>query len=251
MKPTLINILAILLLFCGFQTKAQEAVFVGTILNASDSIALEGVHVINKSTNIGVVSKTNGSFSIMASPNDTLIISSVGFSTYNHVVSNSYFNVYLHRRTYNLENFTVLPYKDYEEFKEAFTQLRIQENPNPINKSIYVPKEELLAAYQEANGGIIISGGISAILGAFNKYVQDKKNYLKLLEQDKKQAAVDEKLNPIILMRITPINDVETAEYFLSYCDFSNHFILNASEFELHKEIHSCYDEFSRYVINN
>ncbi|HEY9081888.1 MAG TPA: carboxypeptidase-like regulatory domain-containing protein, partial [Vicingaceae bacterium] len=108
MRLTSINILTVLLLFCSFQTKAQEAIFVGTILNASDSIALEGVHIINKSTNIGVVSKTNGSFSIMASPNDTLIISSVGFSTYNHVINNSYFNVYLHRRTYNLENFTVL-----------------------------------------------------------------------------------------------------------------------------------------------
>ena len=245
------KILAILLFFCASQLKAQESVFVGTILNKSDSIALEGVHIINKSTNIGVVSKANGSFSIMANPNDTLIISHMGFSTYNHVVSNSYFKVYLHRRTYNLENFTVLPYKDYEEFKDAFTQLRIQEAPNSINKSIYVPKDELLAAYQEANGGIIISGGISAILGAFNKYVQDKKNYLKLLEQDKKQAAIDEKLNPIILMRITPINDIETAEYFLSYCDFSNYFILNASEFNLHKEIHICYDEFSRYVLKN
>lgn len=245
------KILAILLFFCASQLKAQESVFVGTILNKSDSIALEGVHIINKSTNIGVVSKANGSFSIMANPNDTLIISHMGFSTYNHVVSNSYFKVYLHRRTYNLENFTVLPYKDYEEFKDAFTQLRIQEAPNSINKSIYVPKDELLAAYQEANGGIIISGGISAILGAFNKYVQDKKNYLKLLEQDKKQAAIDEKLNPIILMRITPINDIETAEYFLSYCGFSNYFILNASEFNLHKEIHICYDEFSRYVLKN
>lgn len=245
------KILAILLFFCASQLKAQESVFVGTILNKSDSIALEGVHIINKSTNIGVVSKANGSFSIMANSNDTLIISHMGFSTYNHVVSNSYFKVYLHRRTYNLENFTVLPYKDYEEFKDAFTQLRIQEGPNSINKSIYVPKDELLAAYQEANGGIIISGGISAILGAFNKYVQDKKNYLKLLEQDKKQAAIDEKLNPIILMRITPINDIETAEYFLSYCDFSNYFILNASEFNLHKEIHICYDEFSRYVLKN
>lgn len=245
------NILTVILLFGCFQTKAQEAIFVGTIFNASDSIAIESVHIVNKSTNIGVVSKTNGSFSIIASPNDTLIISSVGFSTYNHVITNSYFNVYLHRRTYNLENFTALPYKDYDEFKEAFTQLRIQENPNPINKSIYVPKEELLAAYNGANGGIIISGGISAILGAFNKYVQDKKNYLRLLEQDKKQAEIDEKLNPNLLMRITPINDLETAEYFLTYCDFSTYFILNASEFNLHKEIHICYDEFSRYVINN
>ncbi|MDT8412123.1 MAG: hypothetical protein RQ875_06675 [Vicingaceae bacterium] len=251
MKYKAYNILAIFLLFCSFQTKAQEAVYVGTILNTSDSIALEGVHIINKSTNIGVVSKANGSFSIMASPNDTLIISSVGFFIYNHVISKSYFNVYLQRRIYDLESFTVLPYKDYEEFKHAFSQLRIQETPNPINKSIYVPKEELLAAYNEANTGIIISGGISAILGAFNKYVQDKKSYLKLLEQDKKQAAVDEKLNPIILMRITPINDFETAEHFLSYCDFSNQFIIYASEFDLHKEIHTCYDEFYQYVINN
>lgn len=244
------SIITTLLLLLTNSIYAQFDVVYGSILHTNDSTPLEGVHIVNKKNHLGVISKENGYFSISASKGDTLIISSIGFTTKTFVVEKSRFSIYLYPAVYNLEDFTVLPYKDYEEFKEAFTQLRIIEK-DPINQSIYVPKEELLAAYQEANGGIILSGGISAILGAFNKYVQDKKNYERLLAKDQQEAAIKKRFNPEKLMQITAINNLQTAENFLEYCNFSEDFILFASEYELHKQIHICFDEYKSYVLNH
>lgn len=244
------SILLLLIMIFSGSLSAQFDIVYGSILHANDSTPLEGVHVVNKKNHLGVISKESGYFSISAENGDTLIISSIGFTTKTYVVNKSRCSIYLYPAVYNLEDFTVLPYKDYEEFKEAFTQLRIIEH-DPINQSIYVPKEELLAAYQEANGGIILSGGISAILGAFNKYVQDKKNYERLLKKDEQEAEIKNRINPEKLMQITTINNLKTAENFLEYCDFSEGFILFTSEFELHKQIHICFDEYKNYVLNH
>jgi len=234
--------LLFLLFFLHSNAQLKE-IFSGVVLNLSDSTPISSVHVINKTTNYGVVSKENGSFIIAAKKNDTLVVSSIGYLPYKHIVKNSYFIILLKKATYELESFNVLPYKDYESFKEAFINLRV-EDPAAINQSIYLSKEEMMAYYYSANQGIIISGAISSLIGMFNKYMIDKKKYLELLEKDKKEEKINERFSPAIIQKITSIETKEEAIDFINYCEFSVCFILNASEFELHKKIHERFDAY-------
>lgn len=239
-KLLIILILSIITLNCSAQLKET---FSGLVLTLSDSTPIARVHIINTTTNIGVISKDNGSFVIYAKDNDTLLISAIGYLPYKHIVKKSYFIVLLKQAIYDLESFNVMPYKNFEEFKEAFINLRVEEQ-NTINKSIYLSKNEMLAYYHSANQGIIISGPISSILSMFNKYMIDKKKYLELLEEDKKEAKIQERFSPAIIQQITPIDNEEEAIRFINYCEFSTFFILNAIEFDLHKKIHEKYAEF-------
>lgn len=239
-KLFLILIFSISFFNCSAQLKET---FSGLVLALNDSTPISNVHIINTTTHVGVVSKENGSFIIYAKENDTLLISSIGYLPYKHIVKNSYFIILLKNAVYDLEAYNVIPYKDFEAFKEAFIKLRLEE-PHTINKSFYLSKDEMLAYYHSANQGIIISGPISSILSMFNKYMLDKKKYLELLEDDKKEAKIQERFSPAIIQQITPIDTEEEAIKFINYCKFSTFFILNAIDFDLHKKIHEKYATF-------
>ena len=59
---------------------AQERIITGVIKNARDGSPLAGISVQVKGTSIGTTSKEDGSFSIPASENQTIVASGVGFS---------------------------------------------------------------------------------------------------------------------------------------------------------------------------
>lgn len=66
----------------------QQSEIHGTISDAS-GMPLAGVHVIVKATKQGVVSDFDGSYTIQANPNDTLIVSALGFVTQNISINNT------------------------------------------------------------------------------------------------------------------------------------------------------------------
>ncbi|MFK7970145.1 MAG: SusC/RagA family TonB-linked outer membrane protein [Bacteroidia bacterium] len=60
---------------------AQDATINGTIIDASTNQAISGATIKNKQKRTGAFSKEGGAFSIKASPDDTLIISYLGYGT--------------------------------------------------------------------------------------------------------------------------------------------------------------------------
>ena len=71
----------ILLLFLTLKLSAQERrmKFYGKVTN--DSIVLENVHVINKTTNKGTVSNYLGEFKLLVKENDILQFSNIQYLT--------------------------------------------------------------------------------------------------------------------------------------------------------------------------
>lgn len=78
----------ILLLFYGVQIIAQEEriLIFGEI--KSDSLALENVHIINKTSRFGTISNKLGNFQIRVKENDTLQFSDIQFETKQIIVRN-------------------------------------------------------------------------------------------------------------------------------------------------------------------
>src|SRR5688500_3722359 len=76
-----------LLFFVVLSVSAQQKTITGIITNA-DGAGVDRVSVLIKGTNRGTTTNNQGRFSLQASPNETLVISSVGFATQEIKVGN-------------------------------------------------------------------------------------------------------------------------------------------------------------------
>jgi len=244
MKQTLyILIVSLTILCCNLTVLAQRTNFIhGTILNQKDSTPITNAHIINLSTRIGRTSDIGGHFNLEAKPLDTIKVSFIGFETKYVIYYSTTKIIYLKQKNNELETFTVLPYQNYDQFKEAFIKLQVKDTTPKIDGSIFLSKEEL-KAYDGANGALL-SGGIYHLLAKYNSYVIDKNRYLELLEKDKYEVQLAKKFSPQLIQRSTTLTDEAIIKDFIDYCDFTNYFIDHSSDYELTVRVIECYDEY-------
>ncbi|MDG1475738.1 MAG: carboxypeptidase-like regulatory domain-containing protein [Vicingaceae bacterium] len=228
---------------------AQEvSVTDAKILSQYDSTIITGAHIINLNSKIGVVSNNNGDFTIQTELNDTLLISFIGYHSLKIEASEITTNIYLKKETYIIEPYTVLPYKNFEEFKEAFVNLELKDTAkNKINPSIMA----LVKPFNPSNLNmkITFNGPISGIAAKFNKRIKDKNNYLKLLARDKHKAFLATKFNSNIVSQATLLKDESQIKSFMEYCDFTEHFIEFSSHYNLVDQIVNCFEEYQNLPI--
>ena len=139
------------------------------ILNEVDSSAIGFVHIINLTSKHGVISDYNGDFKFTVNSTDTLRFSIIGYETLFIQAKHIHKRIFLKPKNYELDEFTVVPYKDYEEFKDAFINLFIPDTSQKINPHIFMFDDDLFL-YRGNNGfGIIIEGGISKLYDYLSK----------------------------------------------------------------------------------
>lgn len=233
---------------------AQETIINGVILNKSDSNKIAHAHIINITSKTGVTSNDNGYFSIQTNPDDTLLISYIGYRSIAIKASELTTNTYLEETTYNIDSYTVLPYKNFQEFKEAFVNLELKDTvKHKINPSIMAS----VKPYDPTNLDIGLSirktfnGPISGLLAKFNKRIKDKINYEKLLARDRRQVFLDKKFNPDLIKRITILKDSSIVNDFMKYCDFTDQFIEFSSDYYLVDQIINCFEEYNNLTMVN
>jgi len=79
-------------------TKKKESVVIssminGKVLNASDNVVLENVHVVNLNSVKGTLTNEEGGFMMKAEVNDTLYFSYLGFKSIRVRVTNDWLNL--------------------------------------------------------------------------------------------------------------------------------------------------------------
>lgn len=214
------------------------------ILTEKDSTSVGFVHIINLTTNHGVISDYNGQFSFTVNSTDTLRFSIIGYETLFIQAKYIASNIYLKPKNYELDEYTVIPYKDYEEFKEAFINLFIPDTTQQINPHIFMFDNDLFL-YRGNNGfGIIIEGGISKLYDYLSKQGRSKIRYEELLARDRFKAFLSTKFNNLVVTNATGLTDKSEVEKFMIYCDFSDGFISKSNDYEIIKEIQDCFKEY-------
>lgn len=245
-----ITVLTIIFALSTIPLVAQNLFTKGLILNQSDSTQIVHAHIINTTTKIGVTSNKNGEFTIQTKPKDSLSISFIGYKPLNISVSEITSIIYLERALYTIEPYTVLPYKNYDEFKIAFIKLKLEDtvkhkmNPSTIALAQHFYPENL-------NGGITIRGPISAIAAKFNKRIKDRKHYESLLIKDKYKAYLATKFNAKIVQQATTLKEVCPINAFMEYCDFTDQFIEHSSHYTIVDQIINCFDAYKKMPILN
>lgn len=107
-----------------------------------------GVAVISKKLHKGTISERSGIYSITTTPGDTVFFRAVGFKRYHTIIPESFeerhymVDIALETDTIEIEEVTILPWRNYSEFIQDITKERpvdpIRENMNDNLASIYV-----------------------------------------------------------------------------------------------------------------
>ena len=120
----------------GFHVQAQEKNYIqfsGMVKNV-DQEAIPFVHIVLRNTSRGSVCDKRGMFSIIVEKNDTLIFSSVGYKMEEVIIpgllQSAYYSqdVIMENDTIKIDEVVILPWKTYEEFKQAFVEFEVPEN---------------------------------------------------------------------------------------------------------------------------
>lgn len=217
-----------------------------TILSRKDSTPIGFVHILNLTTNHGVISDYNGQFNFNINSTDTLKISVIGYETLFVRGKEISEKIFLTPKNYDLEEFTLVPYKDYEEFKEAFINLFIPDTAKKMNPHIFMFDNDLFL-YKTPNGfGLIIDGGISKLYDYLSKQGKSKLRYEELLAKDRFKEFLSKKFNNLVVTNATGLDDKEEIKKFMIYCDFSDEFISKSNDYDIIKEIQDCYKEYRK-----
>lgn len=116
----------------------------GKIVAADSLQPIRNTHVISKMAHCGTISNRDGDFFIPIKPVDTLWVSCLGYRRRlipvdSTMVSTDTMLIVLHPDTITLKEVTVLPFYDYETFK----QMIIEMPSKPVPKEIQRLNEEL------------------------------------------------------------------------------------------------------------
>lgn len=239
-SSTAIKVLIFLLCSLHFSKVNGQTVYAleGRLFNKQDSSFVPASNIYTLPGNKGIMSDPSGYFYMEITVEDTLYISTIGFKTFQIVcedlIRNSDFriHIFLEPKIYQLREFNVLGSMSYEEFKEELLELPLAEE-NMIDFNI--PWEWYGYSNMPASGGFGLTfNGIFS--GLYEKYGNEGKQRMKIEEVKQTESTksyIFSKFNPYIIQRATGIDDEDEIIKFMEYCQFSDYFIVNATEEEL------------------
>ncbi|RBA29524.1 carboxypeptidase-like regulatory domain-containing protein [Flavobacterium tibetense] len=158
---------------------SQKSEIKGKII--SESTNLEGIHVINKTQNKGVVTTSGGYFTIHANEKDTLIFSAVHLEAVNHVVKKEDFSaellfVKMNALVSPLEEVTMTKYKNIT--PEALGII-------PIGMKTYTPAERRLKAASEMKTEMTVNAGNeSGVSLSFDAIINSMSGRTRMLKKE-------------------------------------------------------------------
>jgi len=204
-------------------------IFRSRVVNDSTFIAIRDCHVINKTLNTGTVSDAYGDFKITANINDSISFSTLGYEKLTIALTESMFNygfiVKLKPISYELEEITIQP---YQLDLPRITKWEVHSPPLPNQ------------------GGINIPTSISPVTLLYNRFSAEgkqKRYHKKITEGTADFQLIGEKFNGELVAQLTGLKDDELVK-FMSYCNFSNDFLMNYSPETIKREIRKKYQEY-------
>jgi hypothetical protein len=131
------NILILILLFSlclAVYSQEQELIQLSGVIRNEHLQPLQFTHILITNQNRGTISDQKGMFSFIVEPYDTILFSSVGYKKVGLIIPDTLktfhleLDIYMETDTIMIEEVIILPWKTYEEFKEAFLALELPDD---------------------------------------------------------------------------------------------------------------------------
>jgi hypothetical protein len=128
-------IIIITLLICSLaQSQPEKLIQLSGVIRNEYLQPIQFAHIVIKNKNRGTISDMRGMFSFVVEPKDTVLFTAVGFKRVALVIPDTLtryhlpVDIYMETDTIWIEEVIILPWKTYEEFREAFLSLELPDN---------------------------------------------------------------------------------------------------------------------------
>ena len=234
MKPIFVIILLFISVFSFAQEEEvlEEKEIKAIVVNAQTDALMGDVHVINLDKVRGTITKKDGEFSILASVDDILYFSFLGFKSQKIRVTNDMFKfkdtkIALTELAYALEEVIVKPY-------QLTGYLEIDVKNAPINNAYQYSISGLSVGYE---GGNKNPSAVTKVLGAilnpadllrnlFGKQPNQMKKLRKIKEDDQIRDLLASKFDREVLMELLQIEKLDIQD-ILNNCNYFFVFKIN------------------------
>ena len=227
----------------------KEEIMTALVVNAQDGSLMESVHVINLNKVKGTITDEKGVFNIIASVNDTLYFSYLGFKSQKVRVTNDMFKfkdtkITLTELAYALEEVIVGSYN-------LTGYLEIDVKNLPVNDAYQYSISGLNTGYEAGKKN---PSAVSKVLGAIlnpadllRNLFGKKPNQMRKLQQVKEDDAIKDllasKFDRETLTELLQIEKVDIDD-ILNNCNYSKSFIRTANDLQILDAISGCYEDF-------
>ena len=181
------------LLLCSTAVFAQENIedkqkrvdFYGYVVTSDSLRPIRNTHVISKMAHCGTITDWQGKFHIQAKQTDTLWVSCIGYSRRlialdSTLTSSDTLVIRLHPEVITLREVTVLPFYNYETFKEMLVTMPSIETPDEI-KRLNEDLDDLWLSRSLSKGNGMVTVSASPIQYLYDKYNASARRQAKLL----------------------------------------------------------------------
>lgn len=221
----------------------------GKVLNASNNVVLENVHVVNLNSVKGTLTNEDGNFMIKAAVNDTIYFSYLGFKSIRVRVTNDWMK--------------------FGEIKIKMTELSIALEEvvvKPVELTGYIEVDaKLIPIYDDQRyriagigggyeGGQGQPGAVTKVLSAifnpadflyniFGKRPKQMKKLRKMKDDDEIRNLLQSKYDRETLMAVLQLEKIDIDE-ILNSCSYSKSFIRTANDLQILDAISECYEQY-------
>lgn len=222
------------------QAQSGNITINGRAVSASGLGGLYQVIVINQHTSQGLMAAPNGHFTISCQKTDTILVSASGFGVKKICFLDSAFKpaynitVRLDSLHYNLSEVSIYPGKNLNEVNEERKTVGDIPNTN-VYKDLNTDKLTFTD----------IGSPISYLYERFSRIEQSKRKVAELEDEDKKREVLKELFHIYIQHDIINLSD-EEFDRFIDFCNFSDNFIRNSTDYDLVMAIKYKYQEFEQ-----
>lgn len=232
----------VFILMVSINAYSQNPIMLEGWIENNFGSSLEGVHVINRGMKIGLISHTNGHFSIPVEVGDSVLFTHVGYkSRWVHVSENFLYpnhqiKLIMVSDTFELAETVICPFpSSYIEFKNMVATLQMPE------EKLSSDFDALHAPVYNPQGGIVIQGPISLIYSLFSKESKQLRKMNEINQAEGVRSSLFAKVSKEIMLKNFELNSDLELEIFLHLCQLSNDFIQKSSSIEIYNELYSCY----------
>lgn len=208
-----------ILSFVMINAQEKRTIIIGKTL--LDSIGISDVHVINKNTNIGTISNTDGSFEIPVKIGDSIHISHINLEEKLIIISKATiaktnFIVILEEKTYTLEEFTLekprsIFYQDPEITKYLGPKITAKSLGLPFANSVIRENNAVV----KFNAGAVLS--IDNLINGLNGNTRRKNIVKKIAKEDSELSKIRKYFTDDFFITDLRIKK-DAINQFLNYC---------------------------------
>lgn len=223
----------------------------GSVVDKSSQKPIVSATVQNTSLRRATLSNEAGHFRITAFPNDTLLISCIGYKTVQITVPPTEQELVIEMvQDVKMLNEVVIKGWTESRFKQEFMKLNIAEKPLI---EIKTPPE--LVGISMGNVGrmgydyttlapkMTLKGPISAMYGKFSKEAKNERKLQQFTQAEQNKKRYQSRLDPIWISRITELKE-ERLTAFMQFCKLPEKFVLESTEYDLIVAIRGCLKDF-------